>query len=114
MWLWSAHDDFNFHQRRYTRTGFGSLFKDTQLQLEQLVLSYYQAASLPLVVGGRWVEKMRTCLSGRPPVEPVVKPLPGPINWTLTKAFEMEKHWLCRGWRSPWGTSVIGVYRRAG
>ncbi|HVU64025.1 MAG TPA: class I SAM-dependent methyltransferase, partial [Phycisphaerales bacterium] len=30
MWLWSKHDDFNFHQRRYTRKQFGDLFAPFQ------------------------------------------------------------------------------------
>jgi SAM-dependent methyltransferase len=112
MWLWSAHDDFNYHQRRYTRSQFGDLFKNLDTPMEQLLLSYYQAASFPLVVGGRFVGKLKAKLSNHPPAEPVVKPLPGIINWPLTKAFEVEKLWLRRGLRSPWGTSVITVHRR--
>ncbi len=112
MWLWSSHDDFNFHQRRYTRAQFGSLFENLPgVSLERLVLSYYQAASLPLVVAGRVVEKTKTKLSGKPPPEPEVKPLPGPLNWALTKAFEVEKSLLPHT-RLPWGTSVISVHRR--
>jgi SAM-dependent methyltransferase len=112
MWLWSSHDDFNFHQRRYTRARFGSLFEQIPgVTLERLVLSYYQAASLPLVVAGRLVEKLKTKLSGKPPPEPEVKPLPGPINWALTKAFAFER-FLLPHTRLPWGTSVISVHRR--
>lgn len=109
MWLWSSHDDFNFHQRRYTRVEFGSLYDG--IGLEQVVLSYYQAASLPLVVGARWVEKLRTRVTGRPPAEPQVRPLPGVVNWVLAKAFETERHVLPRV-RLPWGTSVVSVHRR--
>lgn len=112
MWLWSSHDDFNFHQRRYTRRQFADLFENIpNVTLERLALSYYQSASLPLVVAGRLVEKARTKLSGKPPAEPGVRPLPGPINLALTKAFEVEKHLLPRT-RLPWGTSVISVHRR--
>lgn len=114
MWLWSSHDDFNCHQRRYTRAEFGALFQGVEPRLERMVLSYMQAASLPLVVAARWMEKMRTRLRGRPPSEPAVRPLTRPVNWALTKAFEVEKVWLRHGVRSPWGTSVIGVFRRPG
>lgn len=109
MWLWSSHDDFNFHQRRYTRAEFGALFQG--LPVKQLVLSYYQLASMPLVVAARAAEKLKTRLSGKSPAEPTVEPLPGPINWMLTKAFEVEKHVLPRV-RVPTGTSVIAAYRR--
>ncbi len=109
MWLWSSHDDFNFHQRRYTRAGFGALFEG--LPVHTLVLSYYQLASMPLVVAARAAEKLRTRISGRAPSEPAVEPLPGPVNWVLTKAFEVEKHILPHV-RLPSGTSVIAAYRR--
>jgi SAM-dependent methyltransferase len=109
MWLWSSHDEFNLHKRRYTRAQFGALFEG--LGLEKLVLSEYQAAALPLVAGARWMERVRKRVTGRAPTEPTVRSLPRPVNWMLTGVFEMEKHWLPRG-RLPWGTSVIGVYRR--
>jgi 2-polyprenyl-3-methyl-5-hydroxy-6-metoxy-1,4-benzoquinol methylase len=112
MWLWSSHDDFNFHQRRYTRRQFGSLFENLPgVTLERMVLSYYQAASLPLIVGARAVEKIWTRLTGKSPAAPEVKPLPRPVNWALSKAFEMERHVLPRV-QMPWGTSVISVHRR--
>ncbi|HMN40863.1 MAG TPA: class I SAM-dependent methyltransferase [Phycisphaerales bacterium] len=112
MWLWSAHDDFNFHQRRYTRAAFAGLFRGLDTPLEERLLGYYQAASFPLVVAGRWASTLRARLSRRPPAEPVVRPLPAIINWPLTKGFEMEKSWLRRGIASPWGTSVISVHTR--
>lgn len=117
MWLWSSHDDFNFHHRRYTRHQFGALFEHltdaagSPLSLRPLVLSYYQAASMPLVAGARAIEKLRTRITGRPPREPDIKPLPGQMNWLLTKAFQIERH-LLPHMRLPWGTSVISVHRR--
>lgn len=117
MWLWSSHDDFNFHQRRYTRHQFGALFArltdaaGSPLTLKPLVLSYYQAASMPLVAGARALEKFRTRFTGHPPRQPEVNPLPGPINWLLTQAFQIERH-LLPHMRLPWGTSVISVHRR--
>lgn len=112
MWLWSSHDDFNYHQRRYTREGFGKLFEGCGLT--QRVLSYYQLASMPLVVGARVVEKAKIKLTGKPPQEPEVKPLPGLVNWTLTKAFQAERHVLGRmgGMGLPTGTSVISVHTK--
>lgn len=108
-WLWSAHDDFNHHCRRYTRRQFGALFAG--LPVEQLVLSYYQLASMPLVVAARTVERARKAVTGKSPTEADVKPLPGPVNGLLTAAFEVEKHVLPRS-RLPTGTSVIAVHRK--
>jgi len=109
MWLWSSHDDFNHHRRRYTRSQFGALFDG--LPVRTHVLSCCQMCSMPLVAAGRAVEKIRTRITGKPPPEPEVTPLPGPVNWALTKAFESEKFWLPHA-GLPWGTSVISVHGR--
>lgn len=117
MWLWSRHDDFNMHQRRYTRRQFASLFDGLTtvdgraLTLTPRVLSYYQAASLPLIAGARALEHARSRLTGRPIHGPEVRPLPGPINQLLTWAFQLERHILPYV-GLPWGTSVISVHQR--
>ncbi len=108
-WLWSAHDDFNHHCRRYTRRAFGSLFDG--LPVETLLLSYYQLASMPLVVAARGVERARRALTGKRPPGAAVRPLPGPINGVLRRAFEVEGRILPR-LRLPTGTSVIAVHRK--
>ncbi|MBX3386066.1 MAG: class I SAM-dependent methyltransferase [Phycisphaeraceae bacterium] len=110
-WLWSAHDDFNHHRRRYTRRGFGALFDG--LAVETLVLSYCQLASMPLVIGARLVERARGAITGRAPAEAEVRPLPGMVDRVLRAAFEAEKHVLPHV-RLPTGTSVISVHRKRG
>lgn len=109
QWLWSSHDEFNHHHRRYTRAGFGALFDG--LPVERLVLSYYQAASMPLVAGVRGLQKVQAAITGRRPHTPEVRPLPGPVNTLLRQTFEIEKLWLPHA-RLPWGTSVISVHRK--
>ena len=109
MWLWSSHDDFNHHQRRYTTRSFAALFND--LPVETLVCSQYQCASLPLLLAVRYAERLRVALGRKSPVEPTVTPLPSPINALLRAAFEAEKFWLPHA-RLPWGSSIIAVHRR--
>lgn len=109
QWLWSSHDDFNHHQRRYSRRDFAALF--SALPVSQLLCSQYQCASMPLLLAARFAERARTALTGKPPPEPTVRPLPRPINWALRAAFEAEKHWLPHA-RLPWGSSLITVHRR--
>lgn len=110
MWLWSSHDDFNEHKRRYTSRALGKLFENAG-GMERLILSEYQCVSMPLVAGARMVEKVRTRLTGKSPAEPSVRPLPGVLNTVLTKAFDVERFVL--PWMNlPWGSSVICVYRR--
>lgn len=105
MWLWSAHDDFNQHQRRYTRLGFGSLWEG--LPVERLVLSYANALGMLPLAAVRLSQKLL-----RPrPAGPEVKPLPGPLNALLRIGFETEKYFLTTT-GVPWGSSVMAVYRK--
>ncbi len=110
-WLWSTHDDFNRHVRRYSRRQFGTLFEGLPLTVR--VLSYAQMLAMPLVVGARVAEMGRRAVTGRVPAEPSVRPLWGPLNGVLRAGFEIEKHVLpfCR---VPIGTSVISVHERTG
>jgi SAM-dependent methyltransferase len=109
MWLWSSHDDFNHHQRRYSLSGFSSLFNE--LPLEPIVRSPYQCASMPLLLATRLGERFARAIGRPAPKEPSVRPLPRPINAVLRAAFEAEKHWLPHA-RLPWGSSIITVHRR--
>ena len=107
MWLWSSHDDFNQHQRRYTRRGFGALWE--ALPAEKLVLSYANAIGMLPLAAVRLSQKLL-----RPrPAGPEVTPLPGPLNALLRVGFEMEKHLIPRT-GVPWGSSVMAVYRKSG
>lgn len=109
-WLWSSHDEFNHHQRRYTRRQFSSLFAG--LPLTVLICSEYQCASMPLLLGARLLERLRTRLTGNAPAAPSVRPLPTLVNAPLRAAFEVEKYLLPHV-RMPWGSSIITVHRRA-
>lgn len=109
MWLWSSHDDFNHHQRRYALAGFASLFDD--LPLRRMVVSPYQCAAMPLLLASRLSERALQALGRPAPAEPEVRPLPRPINALLRAAFEAEKHWLPHA-RLPWGSSIITVHQR--
>lgn len=109
MWLWSSHDDFNHHQRRYSLAGFSSLFSG--LPLERLVQSPYQCASMPLLLAARLSERVGRAFGRPAPAEPTVRPLPVPLNAALRAAFEIEKFWLPHA-RLPWGSSIITVHRR--
>lgn len=110
-WLWSSHDDFNHHVRRYTRRGFAALFEE--LGLQERVMSWYQCASMPLLMAARVGERLKVVMGGKAAEKASVQPLPGVINSVLRAGFECEKHVLGRA-GLPWGTSVISVHVRSG
>lgn len=105
MWLWSAHDDFNEHQRRYTRAQFGALWDG--LPVQTLLLSYANTLGLIPLAATRLLGRL---LASRP-LTPEVRSLPRPLNSALRCGFEAEK-WLLPHVRLPWGSSVVAVYRR--
>ena len=105
QWLWSRHDELNHHQRRYSKRLFGRLWEG--LPLERVLLGYDQAWLFPLMVAARVAERGRRAPRDGPPV----RPLPGPVNGTLRRIFESEKHLLGRV-PLPIGGSLISVHRR--
>jgi SAM-dependent methyltransferase len=109
QWMWSAHDVYNHHFRRYTRAGFGALFSG--LPMERLALSYYNCSMFPPMAAVRLLGKVVGSGNALGSGGPEIKPLPRLINGVLTRVFAAERHWLPHA-RLPMGSSVIGVYRK--
>lgn len=110
QWMWSSHDTYNHHFRRYSRRGFGRLFEG--LPLERLALSYANAAMfLPMAA----VRLAHRAVHGAPkPGEgdaPKISPLPRPINGLLTGLFAAEGRIIPR-MSLPIGSSVVAAFRR--
>ena len=76
-------------------------------QLAPAAALMYQAWLFPLMVAARVAERGRRAPRDGPPV----RPLPGPVNGTLRRIFESEKHLLGRV-PLPIGGSLISVHRR--
>lgn len=111
QWMWSAHDVYNHHFRRYSRAGFGRLFN--QLPLSRLVLSYANAAMFLPMAAIRITTRL---VRGERPRDnahggPEIRPLPAAVNGPLTALFAGERHIMPR-LPIPLGSSVIGAYRR--
>lgn len=108
QWMWTRHDELNHHFRRYTTARFAGLFDGRGVQT--LVLSYYNTTMFPLMVASRLAGKVRSMVSP-PPDEIEIKPLPCPINDTMTHLFAMEGKAITRT-GLPIGGSVIACFRK--
>jgi len=109
--FWSYNDDLAHHQRRYTRADFNRLAAAVGLTL--LDARYFMFYLSPLYLLSRIKpgfdklnEREKKALSISQHAIPVK-----PINGLLSAIFCAETplgHW----WHFPWGTSVLGVFRK--
>jgi SAM-dependent methyltransferase len=109
--FWSYNDDLVHHLRRYTRADFARLAKATGLKL--IDVRYFMFLLSPLYLLSRMKPNFDK-LSDDEKKTLVLKQhaIPAkPINGLLSAIFNAETplgHWL----RFPWGTSVLGVFRK--
>lgn len=101
QWLWSAHDVFLHHKRRYTAHRLRKAFGNSGLQVDRI--SYFNTLLLPLAALGRLYDRIvsNNGSSGRgiPPA---------PINTVLEYIFASERHMLKR-FNLPAGVSLMGI-----
>ncbi len=110
QWMWSSHDVFNHHFRRYTRASFAALFENQPLRC--LVLSYANSAMFLPMAAVRLATK--AIHGSRPASEHAdagIKPLPSVLNTPLTGLFAAERH-IIPHLPLPLGSSVIAAFRR--
>ncbi|MEB3329674.1 MAG: class I SAM-dependent methyltransferase [Candidatus Sericytochromatia bacterium] len=102
-WLWSAHDAFLHHQRRYTAAGLRACLEGAGFEV--LRLTPLNAWLFPLVVAARLGGR----LLGR--AGAVGSPLPAPwLNALLRRVYASERHWLARA-DLPVGVSLLALAR---
>ncbi len=103
QWLWSAHDAFLHHKRRYTSRQLRQLFGASGLRVDRI--SYFNTLLLPLAAAARL--KDRIASSNR--ASGVSVPAPG-INASMQAIFATERH-LLRHFDLPAGVSLLGIAR---
>lgn len=110
--FWSYNDELVHHVRRYSRADFGALARESGLELLDaryfmfllsplVYLSRRQAPDLQQMTPDEIREHLRR--THRVPL--------GPLNLALRLVFSLETplgHWV----RFPWGTSILGVFRK--
>ena len=105
MFLWSRHDDFNQHKRRYTRPQFKKALQDAGFKVE--FISYYNTLLFPAVFGVRMIKKILR-LKDKTDMEILNR---GAVNRLLLALFAFERH-LLDIMPLPFGVSIIAVCRK--
>jgi SAM-dependent methyltransferase len=104
-WLWSAHDVFLHHKRRYTARTLRQAFNESGLRVDRI--TYFNTWLLPLAAAARL--KDRIASHKKPSGTATPPPL---VNSTLHAIFASERHML-RRFNLPAGVSLMGVARAA-
>ena len=100
-WMWSAHDEFLHHKRRYTAGELRAKAKQAGLEIARL--SYFNTLLFPLAalarVKDRLLKEDRASGTAVPP---------WPINRVLEGVFSTERFVVGR-WPLPFGVSLLAV-----
>lgn len=107
QWLWSANDLAYHHQRRYSLNLVKKLVRSKDFKLT--FLSFFNSLLFPIFVIFTMIAKF----SKRTSASTVVKPVPGFINFLLTKLMQFER-WIIinAGIKLPFGSSIILMVRK--
>jgi len=103
--LWSRHDDFNQHKRRYTRPQFRKALQDAGFKVS--FISYYNTFLFPAVLGVRILKKIFR-IKDKTDMEILNR---GLVNRLLLALFSFERH-LLKCVALPFGVSIIAVCRK--
>lgn len=102
-WLWSAHDEFLHHKRRYTRMELRSKVATAGLRLERM--SYFNTLLFPLATALRLKERLVKTPSAHGRSVPA-----SPINRCFAKVFGAERFLLGK-FNLPYGVSLLAILR---
>lgn len=101
--LWSHHDEINFHKRRYTRASLHKVLVAAGYRVE--FISYYNFWLFPLAAGVRFIKNI---IGAKEQGSDVQMPKSDAVNKLLCAVFASEKHMLKR-FALPFGLSVIAL-----
>jgi SAM-dependent methyltransferase len=111
--FWTWNDEVAGHQRRYSKADFVTLSRETGFELCDC--RYFMFFLSPLLVLSRWLTRRRASASSPDRVRELMRAMhrvPSPVANTLLGAvFACETplgHYL----PFPWGTSLLGVFRK--
>lgn len=103
QWLWSAHDVFLHHKRRYTAQALRQVFNESDLRIDRI--TYFNTLLLPLAALARLKDRIvsRKRSSGTEVPSPF-------INAILYAIFSSERRMLM-SFNLPVGVSLMGIAR---
>jgi SAM-dependent methyltransferase len=109
--LWSSHDVFNNHYRRYDRGMMRTLAADVDLRLERM--TYFNSLLLPPAAAVRLAKRRRANGENGVDHSSDVEMTPPWISPLLESMLKLEARWLRDGERTlPAGLSLLALLRR--
>jgi len=100
-WLWSAHDEFLHHKRRYTAAGLRQVAEGAGLEVRRL--SHFNTLLFPLAA----IARLKDRLMGSAQATGTAVPA-GPVNAAFEGIFALERHLLPR-MDLPFGVSLMTI-----
>ncbi|CAE6812335.1 class I SAM-dependent methyltransferase [Paraburkholderia domus] len=102
--LWSAHDVFLRHYRRYSRGSLTQCIAAAGYEAERV--TYFNTLLFPLAVAARWFDRRLGRSRSTGDAIPIQ-----PLNAALYRIFSAERHWLAHG-TLPYGVSLLAILRK--
>lgn len=107
--LWSRHDEVLGHCRRYTSAKLKDLLSEGD-HTKCLFISHFNTFLFPLIFMFRLIDRHRRPADIK---ENSHLNLPSrPVNGILNVIFTLEKFWLAKNWRFPFGVSQLAVLQK--
>ena len=103
QWLWSRHDEFLHHKRRYSAQQLRQKIAAAGLRIDKI--SYFNTLLFPLAVVARFKDRLMGAASASGSAIPA-----DPLNSLLYKIFSAERHLLGKA-SLPFGVSLLAVLR---
>lgn len=100
-WLWSAHDEFLHHCRRYNRASLVACAQAAGYRVDSV--TYFNTLLFPLAVAARLSDRMLRRDRSSGDAVPAA-----PLNAALYRIFKAESRWLAHG-ALPFGMSLLAV-----
>lgn len=105
QWMWSSHDEFLHHMRRYTNTELTAKLQKTGFRITKS--TYFNSFLFPLAV----IVRLKDRITKKHATN--VNELPSPmVNDALRRVFEAEAQ-LVRSTRFPFGLSLLAIAENA-
>jgi len=102
--LWSAHDVYLHHHRRYSRDSLTRCAAAAGYEVERI--TYFNTVLYPLAVAARWTDRLLQRKRSTGDAIP-----PRALNAALYRIFSAERHWLAHA-PLPYGVSLLAVLRK--
>jgi SAM-dependent methyltransferase len=103
QWLWSRHDEFLHHKRRYSARDLRRKITTAGLRIDKI--SYFNTLLFPLAAIARFKDRLMGATSASGSEIPA-----DPLNNLLYKIFSAEHYLLGKG-SLPFGVSLLAILR---